>query len=158
MTIFAVDTCSLIALQYSGHLEAIFKNMDIIITKKIHCELEEMKKFSDDDGVAAERILGSIPRMKVVETRSKPTGEEELIELALHKKCDFIVSDDLRALSKLNKTGTPVIFSTHILYYLYRKGIISKDDSMIALEMMRNRRSWKENFIYITGKQLFEQT
>ena len=114
MTIFAVDTCSLIALLYSGHLEAIFKNM------------------------------------------SKPTGEEELIELALHKKCDFIVSDDLRALSNLTKAGIPVIFSTHLLYYLYRKGIISKDDSMIALEKMRNRRSWKENLIYITGKTLFE--
>ena len=154
MTIFAVDTCSLIALLYSGHLEAIFKNMDLIITRKIHSELEEMRKFSDDDGAAAEGILGSVPGITVVETR--PTGEEELIEPALHKKCDFIVSDDLRALSKLTKAGIPVIFSTHLLYYLYRKGIISKDDSMIALEKMRNRRSWKENLIYITGKTLFE--
>jgi len=144
MTIFAVDTCSLIALQYSGHLEAIFKNMDLIITRKIHSELEEMKKFSDDDGAAAEGILGSVRGLTVVETRSKPTGEEELIELAFHKKCDFIVSDDLRALSKLTKVGIPVIFSTHILYYLYRKGIISKDDCMIALEKMWNRRSWKD--------------
>ncbi len=116
-----------------------------------------MRKFSDDDGAAAEDILGSVPGMTVVETRLKPTGEEELIELALQNKCDFIVSDDLRALSKLTKTGVPVIFSTHILYYLHRKGIISKDDSLIALEKMRNRRSWKENLIYIAGKQLFEQ-
>ena len=154
MTIFAVDTCSLIALHYSGHLEAIYKNMNLIITRKIYSELEEMRKFSDDDGAAAEGILGSVPGITVVETR--PTGEEELIEPALHKKCDFIVSDDLRALSKLTKAGIPVIFSTHLLYYLYRKGIISKDDSMIALEKMRNRRSWKENLIYITGKTLFE--
>ncbi len=53
MKIFAVDTCSLIALQYSGYLEAAVKTLNFVITKKVYSELEEMGKFSEDDGFAA---------------------------------------------------------------------------------------------------------
>ncbi|MCX9011294.1 MAG: hypothetical protein OIN66_09240 [Candidatus Methanoperedens sp.] len=153
---FAIDTCSLIALQYSGYLEVTFKNANLIITKKILSELEEMGNFSDDDSSAAREVLKSVQKMIILETQPKSTGEEELIEVALQSKCDFIVSDDIRAASKLCTTSIPVIFSTHLLYYLYRMTIISKDEGLIALEKMRNKRSWKKNLIYIVGIQLFK--
>lgn len=153
---FAIDTCSLIALQYSGYLEATFKNVNLIITKKILSELEEMGRFSDDDSSTAREVLKSVSKMLLLETQPKSTGEEELIEVALQSNCDFIVSDDIRATSKFSKANVPIIFSTHLLYYLYRKAIISKDDGLIALERMRNARSWKENLIYIAGIQLFK--
>ncbi|MFA4936527.1 MAG: hypothetical protein WC568_11890 [Candidatus Methanoperedens sp.] len=156
MTRFAIDTCSLIALQYSGYLEASIKTVNLVITKKIYSELEEMGNFSDDDSSAAQEVLKLVKEITVLETKPKPTGEEELIDVALQKKCDFIVSDDLRAISKLKKADITVIFSTHLLYYLYRVGIISKGDGLIALEKMRYRRSWKENLIYLTGVQLFK--
>ncbi len=152
---FAIDTCSLIALHYSGYLEAAVKNIDIVITKKIYSELEEMEKFSDDDGSAAHEVLKFMQKVTVLETQSKPTGEEELFEAALKHKCDFIVSDDIRAISKLKKADVPVIFSTHLLYYLHRAGMLSKMDGLIALEKMRSKRTWKENLIYIAGIQLF---
>jgi rRNA-processing protein FCF1 len=129
MTRFAIDTCSLIALYYSGYLGDTIKALNLVITNKIHYELEEMGKYSDD---------------------------EELIEIAIKHECDFIVSDDIRAISVLKRAGIPLIFSTHLLYYLYKKGIVSKEEGLIALEKMRNRRTWKNNLIYIAGIQLFK--
>ncbi len=155
MTIFAIDTCSLIALHYSGYLEAAVKTVKLVITRKVYSELEEMGKISDDDGSAALEVLKFIPVIPVLGTQPKPTGEEELIEVALKHKCDFIVSDDIRAVSKLKKADVPVIFSTHLLYYLHRAGVVSKVDGLIALEKMRSKRTWKENIIYIVGVQLF---
>lgn len=153
---FAIDTCSLIALHYSGYLEITIENLNLIITKKIYSELEEVGTFSDDDGSAAREVLKLISKTSILEIQPKSTGEEELIEVALQNKCDFIVSDDIRAIPKLKKANFPIIFSTHLLYYLYRAGIISKDEGLIALEKMRNKRSWKENLIYIAGVQLFK--
>src|SRR5659263_162468 len=155
MTRFAIDTCSFIALHYSSYLKVAKKNLNILTTKKILSELEEMSTFPDDDGRAAREILNLLPWMKIMETQSKSTGEEELVEVALHNDCDFIVSDDIRAIPKMKKANKPLLFSTHLLYYLYKTGIISKEEGLIALERMRNKRSWKENIIYITGIQLF---
>jgi len=56
-----------------------------------------MSTFPDDDGRAAREILSLLPWMEIMETQSKSTGEEELVEVALHNDCDFIVSDDIRA-------------------------------------------------------------
>jgi len=155
MTIFAIDTCSLIALYYSGYLEIIIKNADTVITNKIVSELENISAFPDDDGRAAEDVLRLLSGITILETIPKSSGEEELIEVAHQKKCDFIVSDDIRAIPKLKKANQPLLFSTHLLYYLYKAGIISKEEGLISLERMRKKRSWKENIIYITGIQLF---
>lgn len=152
---FAIDTCSLIALQYSGYLSTIVETVDIIITKKIHSELEDIGIFTDSDAAAAREILRLLHKITIMEVSQRATGEEELIEVALHKKCDFIVSDDIRAMPKLKLTNISTLFSTHLLYYLFRAGIISKEEGLIALEKMRNNRSWKENLIYISGIQLF---
>lgn len=152
---FAIDTCSLIALQYSGYLSTIVETVDIIITKKIHSELEDIGIFTDSDAVAAREILRLLHKITIMEVSQRATGEEELIEVALQKKCDFIVSDDIRAMPKLKLTNISTLFSTHLLYYLFRAGIISKEEGLIALEKMRNNRSWKENLIYISGIQLF---
>ena len=152
---FAIDTCSLIALQYSGYLSTIVETVDIIITIKIHSELEDIGIFTDSDAVAAREILRLLHKITIMEVSQRATGEEELIEVALQKKCDFIVSDDIRAMPKLKLTNISTLFSTHLLYYLFRAGIISKEEGLIALEKMRSNRSWKENLIYISGIQLF---
>lgn len=89
MTIFAIDTCSLIALQYSGYLEIIIKNVDILITKKIVSELEEISAIRDDDGRAAGDVLRSLSGLSIMETTPKSSGEEELIEVALQDRCDL---------------------------------------------------------------------
>jgi rRNA-processing protein FCF1 len=156
MTRFAIDTCSLIALYYSGYLGDTIKALNLVITNKIHYELEEMGKYLDDDGSAALEVLTFLTKIKILETQPKSTGEEELIEIAIKHECDFIVSDDIRAISVLKRAGIPLIFSTHLLYYLYKKGKVSKEEGLIALEKMRNRRTWKNNLIYIAGIQLFK--
>ena len=156
MTTFAIDTCSLIALQYSGYLEIIIKNVNLLITKKIVSELEEISAINDNDGGAAGHVLRSLSGLSILETTPKSSGEEELIEVALQERCDFIVSDDIRAIPKFKRANLSIIFSSHLLYYIYREGIISKVEGLVALEKMRTKRSWKENVIYIAGIQLFK--
>jgi len=156
MTIFAIDTCSLIALQYSGYFEIILNHVDLVVTKKIVSELGDISAISDDDGIAAGEVLRLLNRMKILETTPKSTGEEELMEVASQNKCDFIVSDDIRAIPRFNRANSSIIFSTHLLYYIHRSGIISRVEGLVALEKMRNKRSWKENVIYIAGIQLFK--
>ncbi len=123
--IFAIDTRSLIALQYSGYLSTIDETVDIVITKKIHSELEEIWKFTDNDAAAAREIMKLLHTITIMEVSQRLTGEEELIEVALQKKCDFIVSDDIHAMPELKLTNTSTLFSTHLLYYLFRAGMIS---------------------------------
>ncbi len=123
--IFAIDTRSLIALQYSGYLSTIDETVDIVITKKIHSELEEIGKFTDNDAAAAREILKLLHTITIMEVSQRLTGEEELIEVALQKKCNFIVSDDIHAMPELKLTNTSTLFSTHLLYYLFRAGMIS---------------------------------
>ncbi len=123
--IFAIDTRSLIALQYSGYLSTIAETVDIVITKKIHSELEEIGKFTDNDAAAAREILKLLHTITIMEVSQRLTGEEELIEVALQKKCNFIVSDDIHAMPELKLTNTSTLFSTHLLYYLFRAGMIS---------------------------------
>jgi len=153
--IFAIDTCALITLQYSGFLSTITATTDIVITKRIRSELEEIGTFSDNDAATSREILKMLHNITIIEVPNRPTGEEELIEVALQDKCDFIVSDDIRAMPKLKQTNTPTLFSTHLLYYMFREKMISKEAGLVALEKMRNNRSWKENLIYLTGIQLF---
>ena len=71
MTTFAIDTCSLIALQYSGYLEIIIKNVDLLITKKIISELEEISAINDDDCSAAGDVLRSLSGLSILETTPK---------------------------------------------------------------------------------------
>ncbi|MCD4844319.1 MAG: hypothetical protein K8R25_07535 [Methanosarcinales archaeon] len=130
MMIFAVDTCSLIALQYSGYLSTIAETVDIVITKRIHSELEGIGIFTDNDAAAAREILKLLHILTIVKVPPRSTGEEELIEVALQKKCDFIVSDDIRAMPKLKMTNTSTLFSTHLLYYLFRAGMMSKEEGL----------------------------
>ena len=125
MMIFAIDTRSLIALQYSGYLSTIDETVDIVITKKIHSELEEIGKFTDNDAAATREILKLLHTITIMEVSQRLTGEEELIEVALQKKCNFIVSDDIHAMPELKLTNTSTLFSTHLLYYLFRAGMIS---------------------------------
>lgn len=153
--IFAIDTCALIALQYSGFLSTITATTNLVITKRIRSELEEIGTFSDNDAATSREILKMLHNITIIEVPNRPTGEEELIKVALQDKCDFNVSDDIRAMPKLKQTNTPTLFSTHLLYYLFRAKMISKEEGLIALEKMRNNRSWKENLIYLTGIQLF---
>lgn len=125
--IFAIDTCSLIALQYSGYLSTIAETVDIVITKRIHSELEEIGIFTDNDADTAREILKLLHIILIMKVPPRSTVEEELVEVALQKKCDFIVSDDIRAMPKLKMTNTSTLFSTHLLYYLFRAGMISKE-------------------------------
>jgi len=76
------------------------------------------------------RLLSGIT---IIETMPKSSGEEELIEVVRQNKCDLTVSDDLRAIPKFNTVNSSIIFSSHLLYYLYRAGIISKEKGLVFL-------------------------
>jgi len=126
MTIFAIDTCSLIALDYSGYLEIIIKNVELVITNKIVSELEDISRFTDDDGRAAEDVLRLLSGITIIETMPKSSGEEELIEVVRQNKCDLTVSDDLRAIPKFNTVNSSITKTTLSPLLANTKGIWAK--------------------------------
>ncbi len=73
---FVIDTCSLIALHYSGYLEAAVKTVNLVTTKKIYSELEEMGKFSDDDSSAAREVLKFMPGITVLMRNQNPPAKK----------------------------------------------------------------------------------
>ena len=74
--IFAIDTCSLIALQYSGHLSTIIETTDIVITKKIQSELKEIGTFFDNDAATSREILEMLHDITIIEVPNRPTGKK----------------------------------------------------------------------------------
>ena len=66
-----------------------------------------------------------------------------------------MVTDDIKATKKF-KNKIEWIYSTHVVFLLYYKNIISKERALFSIEKMRTERSWKDNIISVTGRILFQ--
>lgn len=154
--LFAVDTCALIALEHGDVFEEVVRSFNIAVTKKVVDELEETAAFKDQDGECARNILSKLSMLKVEKVRARDSAEEELLELARDNRVRYIVTDDLKAARKMRLSGMKVLFSPHLVYLLYKRGKLEKEDAVRTIERMRYRRTWKENVIYTMALGLFE--
>lgn len=152
-TRFYIDTCSLIALQYSGLFNEITENFELVITDIVITELRDMAQFNDNDGLCAKRILKDEQALNVIQSGSYGDAELELMDLA-HGERSFFVSDDIKAMKNAPE-GLIVLHSIHLIYLLFRKGIIDKEAAIDSYNNMRKARDWKSNSLSIIGKQLF---
>lgn len=57
MKSIAIDTSALVSLGHTELVEDILWIYDVVISKGILCELEEISKIEDDDGEAAKKWL-----------------------------------------------------------------------------------------------------
>jgi len=151
---FFVDTCSLIALGYSGHHNIVFNELEIYISQGVILELEEISSFSDEDSSIARMILDNIGGIKIERSDRLDHAEDELI-LLCKEKDGILVSDDLKALRSLS-SNIRYLNSVHLIYLLMRQGKVSRLEARMAFNKMRKSRDWNLNQIAIVALELFD--
>ncbi|MDI6886535.1 MAG: hypothetical protein QMD22_09415 [archaeon] len=138
-----------------------FEIFRIFIPKIVHGELKEVAKYEDVHGKAANRIL----KMERIEIREVgeisrhliyvDEGEAEALELAKEIEADYLICDDYESFWYLSENFEKTVFSVFVVRYLCEEGIISMEDGWSFIEMIRERRTWGDNIIYMTAKTLW---
>ncbi len=153
MKTLAVDTAALVSLGHTGLVDTIIENYDILISKSVLEELEEIGARDDLDAEAARVWLDRSSDLNMMNLDKKDSAEDELFEVCREKDLELF-TDDIKAV-KTFKDDIDCLFSVHIVYLLYKKDLISKEKALFALDKMKTNRDWKQNIIAVTGKTLF---
>ncbi len=150
---FAFDTSALISLGHTGLFDLIFDNFEIIISEGVLEELRGISKIDDEDGEVAKIWLADPDRFKIKKCKRKEVAEDELFLIC--KEIGMpLVTDDINAVKRFEDEIT-CFFSVHVLYFAFKKDLISKESALISVEKMKTQRDWKRNIIAITSKTLF---
>jgi rRNA-processing protein FCF1 len=149
---FFIDTCSLVAIHYSGFYNEINEFLDLFVTDTVISELKKMAKYDDEDGLCATKILEKKHMLNIIPSELCGDAEEELMILSKEHSSIFI-TDDIKAMKKAPK-NLRVLNSVHLIYILFRKNIIDKNSAIEAFNKMRNNRDWKKNSLVSIGKKL----
>lgn len=155
-----LDTSALLSLEAGKVLDLVIDNFELIIPRRVEEELNGISKNHDFEGNLAKRIVSFLENeIKIIESsKSSEEGELECAYLANDlKDADFLITDDIVALKRLEKICKKKIrFSTMLLYALTLKDKLSKKQAIIILERMRVKRNWKDNIIFEKAKMLLE--
>lgn len=149
----AFDTSALISLGHTGLIDTIINQYEILITNRIHEELIDISQWDDANGQSAKDWLEHIDEISIEKAKRKKVGEDELLEICLKQNVPMVI-DDLKALKRFGN-DIDWIFSSHIIYLLCKKQLISKQRGLVSLEKMIHQRDWKDNVIAVTGRTLF---
>lgn len=144
----------LVSLGHTDYVHQIIKNITVIITDEIKLELETIAKREDEDASSAQQWLNLISELSIKNMGKRPAAEDELFDICKKYRL-LLVTDDVKAIKRFDDS-VEMLFSVHIIYLLYKKDLISKENALLSIEKMRSKRDWKKNIIAITSQQLFE--
>lgn len=151
---FAFDTSSLISLGYSGLYDEIINTFNMVTTGGVIKELQNMMKIKDENADIASEWLNRISRIKIIKTSIKEHAEDELFDICTSGSF-ILVIDDIKAVRRFGDE-IKCIFSPHVIYVIFRKGLITRSQALISLDLMKENRDWRSNIIAITGILLFD--
>ena len=153
-----MDTDALIKIVKVSLKELIVSNVSIHIADGVREEsVDEGKAKGYPDAILIEQNLQA-GKIKVVKTRENKGneivtkdlrlrgGEADSLKLFRQGKFDSIVSDDQKFLDLMDGLGIPFLTSSALLLYLYKKGIISREDARKNMEKLRPMISNEEYF------------
>ena len=153
-----MDTDALIKIVKVSLKELIASNISIHIADGVREEsVDEGKAKGYPDAILIEQNLQA-GKIKVVKTRENKCneivtrdlrlrgGEADSLKLFRQGKFDSIVSDDQKFLDLIDGLGIPFLTSSALLLYLYKKGIISREDARKNMEKLRPMISNEEYF------------
>lgn len=150
---FLFDTAALISLGHTELINLIIDNFHIVVSKSIIDELKDISKFNDEDAKAANKWLEVVDRFEIKSVDKKEPAEDELFDIC--KKDDSIlITDDIKAIRRFNDQ-IKCYYSVHVVYILFKKGIIPRERAWFSIGKMRRGRSWKSNIIAVTARILF---
>ncbi len=91
--------------------------------------------------------------MKIQDVKRKHPVEDELFDICIENDL-VLFTDDIKAIKEF-EDKIDCYFSVHMVYLLFKKGIISEYKALLAIETMKNERDWKRNVIVAAAKALF---
>ena len=142
--VIVLDTSALLSLEAGSILEIASEKVDLTISPRIRKELIGLSKNNTFEGNLAKKVLEYIGNeiKIVVSSKRFDAGELEIAYLAKENDgIDFIITDDISAIEKMEKiTGKPIRFSTMLVYSLCLKGIKTFEQGWKIIEKMAVKR------------------
>ena len=149
MNMIVLDSDALIKLTKAGCLGKILGTIDCFISNEVYEEtvINGMKRFYEDafqiDGLVREG------KLKIEETRNNEMaqnilkgsklgkGENSTLHLFFNMNASAIISDDRAFLNILHQNNIPFIIPTDLIVRLYELKIITMEEFMKALDMIK---------------------
>lgn len=165
-----MDTSSLVSLEMVGLLRQALKIVEITIPKVVAGELEEISKFPDPKGKAAETILKLINERKisVVKVRARrkvdgllssgvDEGEASCFVCCVENGIENLIMDDVDAAYELEgralASEIKLKISAAVIIELMRKETISKKRAASAIKKMVKLRGWEGGVLEVLAKK-----
>jgi len=156
-TDFVFDTSAFLSLESVNFLEEVLKQFSITTTPSVIRELDDFAEYDDSLGKVAKRVLKlkhlfSVEESPITHTlQYVSTTDEELYSLALSKNV-HLITDDTK-LTHHTKGKIKRAFSTLFLRTFVDAELMTKEEALAKLELMRSLRNWQDNIIYIMSKE-----
>jgi len=160
------DTSALVSLASVSLLSLVLSEFDVVVTDIVLGELKAMSTFDDAHGRAANLVLENIDSMRVLNasdyqrfmTSRIDSGEASCLEIIDSGRCDYLLTDDFRALGEIEKQiGDVVLLSPIILKVLVMRGIIGKSEALAKLGEIARKRDWLGRPIYRYAMRYFDE-
>ncbi|GEM_PF-219566 len=159
------DTSALVSLASASLLSLVLSEFDVVVTDIVVGELDAMSTFDDTHGRAATLVLENIDSMRVLNasdyqrfmTSRIDSGEASCLEIIDGGGCDYLLTDDFKALGEIEKQiGDAVLLSPIILKVLVMRGIIGKSEALAKLGEIARKRDWLGRPLYQYAMKYFD--
>ncbi|MEA1864314.1 MAG: hypothetical protein U9N46_03830 [Euryarchaeota archaeon] len=167
MIIILADTSALVSLEIKGLVSQALKLVQFIISKAVYDELCGIAKFEDvhgrsakdllrlvEDGVIAVKSVFLIPE----HLNNIDIGEAEILSLAGTCKCDYVITDDVRALPYMKSVAeVKVLTSAFVIRLLYDAGVLSREDALSSIKEIAASRDWYGGVLEVIACEYFDE-
>ena len=159
------DTSAPVSLASASLLSLVLSEFDVVVTGIVLGEHRAMSAFDDAHGRAATEVLEKIDSMRVVNasdyqrfmTSRIDSGEASCLEIIDGGGCDYLLTDDFRALGEIEKQiGDALVLSPIILKVLVIRGAIGKNEALAKLGEIARKRDWLGRPIYRYAMRYFD--
>lgn len=142
MAKFVLDADGTIKLAKAGVLEELAGSAKCLLTQQVHREIMKGKEKMYEDAFITERLTADamIRVIKTSDERMENLGAGETSSLSAFRKefADLIVTDDRKFISALERQNIPFLTPTDVIIWLFKKGKISREKGMDAVERIRD--------------------
>jgi len=166
ITILA-DTSALISLEIKGLVSQASKLVRFIISTAVYDELSGIAKFEDVHGRSAKDLLRLIEDGCIAVKSVSPLpehlnnidiGEAEILSLAGTCKCDYVITDDVRALPYMKSVAeVRVLTSVFVIRLLYDTGVLSRKDALNSIKEIAASRDWYGGVLEVIACEYFDE-
>ncbi len=165
ITILA-DTSALISLEIKGLVSQASKLIRFIISKAVYGELGGIAKFEDVHGRSAKDLLRliedgiiTVKSVSLIQEHLNniDIGEAEILSVAGACRCDYVITDDVRALPYMKSVAeVKVLTSAFVIRLLYDVGILSREDALNSIEEIASSRDWYGGVLEVIACEYFD--